>query len=410
MNHLLLSVATIGDALRELFGWDVQLPIQTYGFFVAMAFVTGAYIMNLEYRRKESLGEVGPIYKVVEIGQKVSVMDLLTSFVVAYLVGFKLVGIIVDYKEFAADAQNYLISMRGAWWGGLLCGAISAYFSYTDKKKKELPVPKKVILKVMPHQMAANLLIVTGIFGLFGAKIFHNFENWDRFVADPIGELTSFSGLTFFGGLIVGGFAGAWYLRKNNLSSFHTLDCAACGIPFGYAMGRIGCQLSGDGCWGIENTSECPAFLPEWAWKSTFPHNVINAGAPMADCGGGTHCHELATSVYPTSLYETLMMLTIFALCFFVLKHKVKFPGMLFGMYLTMQGIERLLIESIRVNNKFHVLGMEVTQAQMIATGLIIAGCTIIFLTYKYRDKIAEWARYKEDIPKIKADIVDKID
>lgn len=410
MNSVLLSVATLGDALREIFGWDVTLPIQTYGFFVAMAFIVGTFIMSREYRRMEKLGLVGPVYKVVTVGEKVSFIDLLTSFLVSFLIGYKLMDVILNYKEFAHDAQTFLISGRGCWWGGLLLAGISTYLSWKDKKKKELPKPKKVILRVMPHQLAANLLIVTGIFGLFGAKLFHNFENWDRFVADPIGELTSFSGLTFFGGLIVGGFAGAWYLRKNKLSSFHTLDCAACGIPFGYAMGRCGCQLSGDGCWGIDNVQDTPAFLPEWAWKSTFPHNVINAGRPMADCGGYTHCHELATSVYPTSLYETCMMLIIFSLCFFWLNRKVKLPGMLFGIYLTLQGVERLLIESIRVNNKFHVFGMEVTQAQMIATGLIIAGGTIIFLTWKYKDKIAEMAKYKEEIPNIKAEIVDKID
>ncbi len=410
MNQLLLSVATIGDALRELLGIDIVLPIQTYGFFVAMAFVTGTFIMSREYRRMEALGQVGPVYKVVTVGEKIKPMELVSSFLVAFLIGYKLVDIILNYKEFAADAQGFLISRRGSWMGGIILGALSTYFTWKDRKKKELPRPKQVILRQYPHQLAANLLIVTGIFGLFGAKIFHNFENWDRFVADPIGELTSFSGLTFFGGLIVGGFAGAWYLRKNQLSSFHTLDCAACGIPFGYAMGRCGCQLSGDGCWGIENTSECPSFLPEWAWKSTFPHNVINSGHQMADCGGYTHCHELTTSVYPTSLYETCMMLVIFSICFFWLNRKIKFPGMLFGIYLTLQGVERLLIESIRVNNKFHVFGMEVTQAQMIATGLIIAGLTIIYLTYKYRDKVAEMARYKENIPSIKAQIVDKLD
>lgn len=410
MSFTLLSFATIGDVLRDLLGLDIPLPIQTYGFFVAMAFLSGTFIMNREYRRMESLGMVGPVYRVETIGEKATVKELVFSFLIAFAVGYKIFDIVLNYREFANNAQDFLVSGRGCWWGGLLLAAVSTYFSWKEKKKKELTVPKKVILRVWPHQLAANLLIVTGIFGLFGAKIFHNFENWDRFMADPIGELTSFSGLTFFGGLIVGGFAGAWYLKKNNLSSFHTLDCAACGIPMGYAMGRLGCQLSGDGCWGIENTSECPAFLPEWAWKSTFPHNVINAGPQMAECGGGTHCHELAASVYPTSLYETCMMLIIFTLCFFVLNRKVKLPGMLFGMYLTMQGIERLLIESIRVNNKFHVFGMEVTQAQMIATGLIIAGGTIIYLTWKYKEKIAEWAKYKEEIPNIKAEIVDKID
>jgi prolipoprotein diacylglyceryltransferase len=88
----------------------------------------------------------------------------------------------------------------------------------------------------------------------------------------------------------------------------------------------------------------------------------------------------------------------------------VKLPGMLFGIYLSLQGVERLLIESIRVNNKFHVFGMEVTQAQMIATGLIIAGGVIIYLTWKFRDKIAEMSKYVEKKPNIKAEIVDSID
>ena len=73
-----------------------------------------------------------------------------------------------------------------------------------------------------------------------------------------------------------------------------------------------------------------------------------------------------------------------------------------------MQGVERLLIEQIRVNNKLHFLGMEVTQAQIIATCLIISGLTIIFLTWKYREKIAEISAYKEQIPNIKAEIVEE--
>jgi prolipoprotein diacylglyceryltransferase len=83
---------------------------------------------------------------------------------------------------------------------------------------------------------------------------------------------------------------------------------------------------------------------------------------------------------------------------------------MLFGIYLSMQGVERLLIEQIRVNNKLHFLGMEVTQAQIIATCLIISGLTVIYLTWKFREKIAELSAYKEQIPKINAEIVEEIE
>ncbi len=407
MNFTILSFATLSDFFKQWFGVEIPLPIQTYGLFVALAFVAGAYIMSKEYKRKEKLGSMGPIYKVETVGEKPQIKDLVISFLIAFLIGYKLIDIIFNYKEFTENAQEFLLSKRGSFIGGLLVGAASAFYNWYTKNKAALDKPKKVIVKIYPHQLAGNILVVTGIFGLLGAKLFHNFENWDRFVADPIGELFSFSGLTFFGGLIVGGFAGALFLKKNNLSSFHTLDAAACGIPLGYALGRVGCQLSGDGCWGIENTSPAPSFIPDWAWSSTFPNNVINAGEKITECHG-SHCHELSTGVFPTSLYETLMMLVIFSVLFFWLKHKIKYPGMLFGTYLSMQGVERLLIEQIRVNNKLHFLGMEVTQAQIIATCLIISGLTIVFLTWKYREKITEISAYKEQIPNIKAEIVEE--
>ena len=406
MNFTLLSFATLSDFLREVFSVDIPLPIQTYGFFVAMAFVAGTWIMTIEYKRKEQLSLMGPVYKEEIIGEKPSAKDMIFTFIISFLICYKLVEIIFNYREFSNNAQDFILSSRGSVLGGLICAIGFTAFSWYNKNKAALDKPKHVIVKMLPHQMAGNILVVTGIFGLLGAKIFHNLENWDRFISDPIGELLSFSGLTFFGGLIVGGFAGAWFLKKNNLSSFHTLDTAACGIPLGYALGRVGCQLSGDGCWGIENTAEAPSFIPNWAWASTFPNNVINAGSPIENCTH-QHCTELTTAVFPTSLYETLMMLVIFSLLFFWLRKKINYPGMLFGIYLSLQGIERLLIEQIRVNNKLHFLGFEFTQAQLIATGLILSGLTIIYLTWKYRDKISEITKYKAIIPKGNYEIIE---
>ena len=406
MKLTLLSYATLSDFLNDVFGCNLTLPIQTYGFFVAVAFVTAAFIMKLEYQRKEREGLMCALYKVEKVGEKATPLELATSFLITFLICYKVVAVIFNYREFAENAQDFLLSGRGSWAGGIICGLIAAGYTWYDKNKHKLDKPKTVIVKTMPHQLAGNLLVVAGIFGILGAKLFHNLENFDRFLADPIGELFSFSGLTFFGGLIVGGTAGALYLKKNKISSFHTLDCASPCIAMGYALGRLGCEISGDGCWGIVNNNPCPSWLPEWAWSYKFPHNVINQGVAIEECGG-SHCHVLAEGVYPTSLYESLMMLLIFGVLMFIRK-KINFPGMLFGIYLTLQGIERLLIESIRVNNKFNVLGMEVTQAQMIATGLILAGLTIVFLTWRYREKIKEMTRPVEQIPDIKAEIIEK--
>ena len=90
---------------------------------------------------------------------------------------------------------------------------------------------------------------------------------------------------------------------------------------------------------------------------------------PIFD-GYGTY---LDPGVYPTAFYETLMAVLIFALLWSVRK-RIAVPGRLFALYCVFNGLERFFIEKIRVNVELDVLGMAVTQAEVISTLTFIAG------------------------------------
>ena len=229
--------------------------------------------------------------------------------------------------------------------------------------------------------------MIAAVSGIIGAKIFHNLENIDAFLSDPIGQLISFSGLTFYGGLIAGAVSVIWYANKYKINTKHLIDSAAPALMLAYGVGRIGCQMSGDGDWGIDNISPKPewmSFLPDWMWSYTFPHNVINAGVPIEGCTG-KFCMELANPVWPTAFYEVIMSLTIFGILWAMRKH-IKVPGALFFIYLIFNGVERFFIEKIRINTEYNILG-GITQAEIISFSLILTA--IIGLTLLYKGKKA---------------------
>jgi len=123
------------------------------------------------------------------------------------------------------------------------------------------------------------------------------------------------------------------------------------------------------------------SFLPNWMWSYNFPHNVIHSGIPMEDCGAKfwePYCYKLANPVWPTAFYEVVMCLLIFSFLWAIRK-RIRIPGMLFCIYLAMNGIERFFIEKIRVNTEYNILG-GITQAEIISFCLILIG--IIGATY----------------------------
>ena len=106
-----------------------------------------------------------------------------------------------------------------------------------------------------------NITMLAMITGLLGAKIFHNLENPAEFMEDPWGAIFSFSGLTFYGGLIVATASILIYAKKHKIGILHLVDAAGPGLMLAYGIGRIGCHISGDGDWGINNLAPKPAFI-----------------------------------------------------------------------------------------------------------------------------------------------------
>ncbi len=378
----------LSDLFNDLLGTSFSFPVQTYGFFVAMAFLTAGVVVYFEYKRKEREKVLLPQEKLVWKGKPAGTTELALTAIAGFAIGFKLIGIVFDYDFFSSNPQRYVLSGDGSWLGGLLVAAGMTAFTYYGKQKKKLDKPVQVKETVHPYQLTGNIILVAAFAGIAGAKLFDVVEHLDELFRDPLGTLFSFSGLAFYGGLITAAFVVSWYVEKNHIPWPVNADIVAPGLMLAYGIGRIGCQLSGDGCWGIVNLSPKPdwmGFLPDWMWAFNYPHNVINEGIIMEGCDG-KHCHVLDQPVFPTPFYETCMAFLFFIVLWSIRK-KIRLHGILFSVYLILNGAERLIIEQIRVNIKYHFLGIQFTQAEAIAVGLIIAGVAGIFYFRWWNDR-----------------------
>ena len=376
---------TISHLIYDLFGVNIPLPIQTFGFWVAISFLAAAWVVTMELKRKESEGFLSAVKVKEIIGKKLSAQEIISSVLVGFGIGFKAIEALFNYSDLVANPQDFIISTRGNLLGGLLIAGIAFYLKWKENQKTILAIPKEIEKTVHPFELVGNITMIAAISGIIGAKIFHNLENLDSFLADPIGQLMSFSGLTFYGGLIAGAISVIWYAKKYQINIKHLIDSAAPALMLAYGVGRIGCQMSGDGDWGIDNLTPKPewmSFLPDWMWSYNFPHNVINAGIPIEGCTGN-FCMQLSNPVWPTAFYEVVMSITIFGILWAMRKH-IKVPGALFFIYLAFNGIERFFIEKVRINTEYNILG-GITQAEIISFCLVLIG--IIGTTYLYKTR-----------------------
>jgi len=376
-------------AVKDLFGLNIPFlkMVQSFGFFVAIAFIVAAYFWTKELKRKEAEGLIEPMVSKTLRGEKATTTELVIAGVIGFLVGYKLLLIILNFSAFTEDTQSFILSTKGNILGGLIGIVIGAYLKYREKEKTKEVTPIWVEEKIHPYQQVGNLTLIAAFAGIIGAKIFHNLENWNEFVADPVGALLSFSGLTMYGGLICASIACIWYGKKNGIKVTHLVDSAAPSLMLGYGVGRIGCHVSGDGDWGIPSVNPKPfSWMPDWMWSYDYAHNVLSEGAPIPGCTAEKYCAHLVPSVYPTAFYEVVMCIALFFVLWSIRK-KITTPGVLFSVYLILNGIERFFIEKIRVNTLYHVNGFAFTQAELISTLLFFTGVAGVFYFRKRRDQ-----------------------
>ena len=426
---------------KDWFGveWKGLYILNTFGLMVAIAFIVAAVVLASELKRKEKQGLLYPREEMITVGKPASLLDLIINAVVGFIFGYKILGLIFSRPD-GVNPQEYIFSGNGNILGGLALGLHLAILKWYDKNKQKLKEPERRNVRIWPHDRVGDIIILGLVFGILGAKLFDNLENWDDFIKDPIARLFSASGLTFYGGLILAAVAICWYGAKRGIKIIHLCDAAAPALLIAYAVGRIGCQIAGDGDWGIYNSAystdnngktiiaanidfenrlkkdstyfldgkaadtsgtlryvtdrkytslaDVPhksfkgaSFLPNWMFGYAYPKNVNSDGILIAG-DNDEHNRMLPSPVFPTPFYETIACTLLF-LFLWGIRRRIKTPGVVFGIYLILNGAERFLVEKIRVNTTYTIFGFHPTQAEIISTLLFIAGASLIIIQRK---------------------------
>lgn len=350
---------------------------KTFGVFLILAFLASAWVLHNELKRKEAEGLLRGFSEKEKIGFPATWQEVALNALFGFILGFKLPYILIHFDEFRPDPAAVVLSDKGTFIWAVFAAVVFGYYKYWDRNRQRLAKPQIKEVLVMPHQRIGDITIMAAISGIVGARLFsiiESEENISAFFKNPLEQLLSGSGLAIYGGLILAFIVVFRYIRRKGMAALPTMDAGAPAMIMGYAVGRMGCQFSGDGDWGIVNTSPTPSwwFLPDWAWSYTYPHNVLNDGIPIDGCTW-EYCMQLPQGVYPTPLYEVVFSLIIFGMLW-ALRKRIKVPGVLFFLYVLLNGIERFFIEKIRTNPDIHILGMKATQAEYIAVLLMIAG------------------------------------
>jgi phosphatidylglycerol:prolipoprotein diacylglycerol transferase len=208
-----------------------------------------------------------------------------------------------------------------------------------------------------PKDWAYEITFAALVGGVVGARAYYVIQHWSTAQHDLLGSIFSGSGLVWYGGAVGGAIGVIGWLRWRRVLNLQMLDMCATALALGYAIGRIGCQVSGDGDYGIRSS------LP---WAMGYPH--------------GTLPTPPGVKVQPTPIYETVAMCFV-AWLLWRLRDRVR-PGVVLALYLVLSGFERLLVEFIRRNAE---VWAGLTAPQLESIGLMVIGIVWLGLMTRRR-------------------------
>lgn len=207
-----------------------------------------------------------------------------------------------------------------------------------------------------PVDWAYEIVFAALLGGVIGARGYYLVQNYSTVEHDLLGSIFSGSGLVWYGGAIGGAIGVLAWMRWRDAMRLQMFDMCATALALGYAIGRIGCQVSGDGDYGIRSS------LP---WAMGYPHGTVPTPPGV--------------TVHPTPIYETVAMCLV-AYLLWQLRDRVR-PGVVFALYLVLSGLERLLVEFIRRNAE---VWAGLTAPQLESVVLMIVG--LVWLAWMARE------------------------
>lgn len=207
---------------------------------------------------------------------------------------------------------------------------------------------------------AWSIVLWAAVGGILGARLFVIFGDWQGFLAQPLSFILTGAGFVWYGGLAGGFLSVTVYVLREKIPWLTAVDCLAPALALGHAIGRIGCQVSGDGDWGRATT------LP---WGMTYPESIIGWSAWLQSAGLPADAR-----VHPAPAYETLAYSLVF-LVLWRLRDRGLREGSMLWLYLVFSSVARFAIESVRVEP---VVAAGLTQAQWIAIPLTLLGIALL--------------------------------